>query len=107
MPDTPTYYMSLTPEGTDVFHCLYCEQAGTEHHSTDGQLFAQHMAQRHDGRLVPTPGARNPADPPAERPPPKTDPEAGPMPPLPPPPQPSSTGTEEPEEPAPPAPPRE
>lgn len=49
----PTYYMTQTPEGADVLHCLYCEEAGSEHHATDPQLFAQHMAQRHDGRLAP------------------------------------------------------
>jgi hypothetical protein len=51
MPDA-TYYKSTDDHGREVFHCLYCAGAGQEHHATDPALFASHMEQRHDGRLV-------------------------------------------------------
>jgi outer membrane biosynthesis protein TonB len=51
MPDA-TYYKTTDLTGIETFHCLYCEQAGQEHRATDPALFASHMEQRHDGRLV-------------------------------------------------------
>ena len=51
MPDA-TYYKTTDATGVDTFHCCYCDAAGQGHHATDPALFAQHMEQRHDGRLV-------------------------------------------------------
>ena len=48
----PTYYVTKADDGTEIYHCCYCEQAGQEHHSTDRELFEQHQQQRHDGRMV-------------------------------------------------------
>lgn len=70
-----TYYKTTSPTGTDLFHCLYCAHAGQEHSATDPALFASHMEQRHDGRLIEgqapaPPAAASPAtEPPAAEPP--------------------------------------
>jgi hypothetical protein len=69
MADEPTYYLTQTPEGAEIFHCLQCEAQGQEHHTTDAQLFAQHMAQRHDGRLAPAPAGYKPEEHPHGGPP--------------------------------------
>ena len=66
MAETPTYYKTQERDGTEVFHCIYCETQGLEHHSADPELFAQHMAQRHDGRMVSTPGGQKPEAPAVE-----------------------------------------
>lgn len=47
-----TYYLTTDERGHEIFHCLYCATAGEEHHATDPALFASHMEQRHDGRLI-------------------------------------------------------
>jgi hypothetical protein len=98
MPDA-TYYKTIDDKGREVFHCLYCAGAGQEHHATDPALFASHMEQRHDGRLVegpqpaePAPGAEGaaedvPAPAPTPSPAPVPPPEPAPVPdPTPPPP---------------------
>jgi outer membrane biosynthesis protein TonB len=91
MPDA-TYYKSTDDKGREVFHCLYCAGAGQEHHATDPALFASHMEQRHDGRLVegqkpdePTPaeegeGEDAPPPPPEPSPEPVPTPEPAPVP---------------------------
>lgn len=48
----PTYRTEETQDGTKYI-CLWCEQAGSGHWSFDKALFQMHMAQRHDGRMVP------------------------------------------------------
>ena len=48
----PTYWTEVHADGHPVYHCLYCAEQGTEHHSTDEALFLAHMEQRHDGRMV-------------------------------------------------------
>ena len=58
MPEgVPTYWTETTAEGPPVYHCLYCKEQGSEHHSTDEIMFIQHMEQRHDGRMVEDPDA--------------------------------------------------
>jgi hypothetical protein len=78
MAETPTYYMTQERGGAEVFHCLVCESQQLEHHSADPELFAMHMAQRHDGRMVSTPGGQKPEEPAAE---PEAPPEEMPAPP--------------------------
>jgi hypothetical protein len=48
----PTYRMDTAPDGTSVYVCLVCAAQGSEHHSTDAELFTLHMQQRHDGRMA-------------------------------------------------------
>jgi len=52
MPAAPTYRTETTAEGQTIYHCLYCAEQGSEHHSTDEALFLAHMEQRHDGRMI-------------------------------------------------------
>jgi hypothetical protein len=52
MAPTPTYYTDTDEDDRTVYHCLYCEVQGQEHHATDEALFLMHMEQRHDGRLL-------------------------------------------------------
>jgi hypothetical protein len=72
----PTYRMDTAEDGTPVFVCLVCAAQGSEHHTTDGELFLLHMLQRHDGRMtkegetqeqaaVPSPGGPQDASEPA------------------------------------------
>jgi hypothetical protein len=65
MPDA-TYYKTTDATGKELFHCLYCARAGQEHHAADPELFTNHMAQRHDGRMVEGPKPEAPAPAPAE-----------------------------------------
>jgi hypothetical protein len=51
MPASPTYRTETSPDGQVTYYCLYCEGQGQEHHSSDKELFEQHMHQRHDGRM--------------------------------------------------------
>jgi hypothetical protein len=54
MPPQPpaTYYVTKDAQDADVYHCLYCETQGLEHHASDPALFLMHMEQRHDGRMT-------------------------------------------------------
>jgi hypothetical protein len=52
MTATPTYRIQTMPDGTTIYHCLYCEQAGSGHWARDWTLFTFHMQQRHDGQLI-------------------------------------------------------
>ena len=52
MPGAPTYWTETTAEGQTVYHCSYCQEQGSEHHSSDEIMFISHMEQRHDGRMV-------------------------------------------------------
>jgi hypothetical protein len=63
MAEDPTYYKTQEQGGAETFHCMVCESQGQEHHTHDPELFAQHMAQRHDGRMMATPGERKPEHP--------------------------------------------
>jgi hypothetical protein len=65
MPDA-TYYTTTDSTGKELLHCLYCARAGQEHHAADPELFTNHMAQRHDGRMVEGPKPEEPAPAPAE-----------------------------------------
>jgi hypothetical protein len=61
----PTYRMDTAEDGTPVYVCLVCAAQGSEHHSTDMELFTLHMQQRHDGRMAPegeTPSPEAPQD---------------------------------------------
>jgi hypothetical protein len=51
LPDEPTYWTEVNGSET-IYNCLYCEDQQQEHHATDAELFALHMAQRHDGRML-------------------------------------------------------
>ena len=46
-----TYYVITNAEGQDTYHCLVCQQHGTEHHSSNLELFTQHQHQRHAGEM--------------------------------------------------------
>ena len=72
-----TYYVTTNTEGQETYHCLVCQQSGTEHHSSARDLFEQHQHQRHAGEMVegevpgeedPEPDTRAPAPPPSESP---------------------------------------
>ena len=53
MPEgAPTYHTETNDAGETVYHCLYCAEQGSEHHSADEAMFIKHMEQRHDGRMV-------------------------------------------------------
>lgn len=54
MPE-PTYRVETQDDGSQLFTCLWCEAEGREHVATDAELFTQHMAQRHDGTMLPAP----------------------------------------------------
>jgi hypothetical protein len=79
MPDA-TYYKTTGPTGTEMFHCLYCERGGQEHSATDPALFASHMAQRHDGRMVEGPAPEGAAETPLLVHPPDAPPAEPPVP---------------------------
>ena len=58
MPEgAPTYWTETTDAGQTVYHCLYCQEQGSEHHSANEMIFMKHMEQRHDGRMVEDPDA--------------------------------------------------
>jgi hypothetical protein len=82
MPDA-TYYKTTGPTGTEILHCLYCERGGQEHSATDPALFASHMEQRHDGRLIEGHQPEAPAPAPAEEDVPEPAPSPPPTPPAP------------------------
>ena len=64
----PTYWTETSTDGQPVYHCLYCKEQGSEHHSSDEALFIAHMEQRHDGRMVEDVDASAAAKKPAETP---------------------------------------
>jgi hypothetical protein len=47
----PTYWTEVHADGQPVYHCMICQEQGSEHHSSDEALFLAHMEQRHDGRM--------------------------------------------------------
>lgn len=55
MPE-PTYREETTTDDWTVYHCLICAGAGDEHHAYDWDLFLSHMAQRHNGDVIPQGG---------------------------------------------------
>ena len=53
MPEgAPTYWTVQINDGPTIYHCTYCQEQGSEHHSTNEVMFLAHMQQRHDGRMV-------------------------------------------------------
>ncbi len=51
----PTYRTETTPDGTQYYVCLVCEQEEQAHWAKDFELFTMHMAQRHAGRMIEAP----------------------------------------------------
>lgn len=45
-------YRTSTENGNTVYTCVVCEQAGTEHSTSDLDYMTQHQANRHGGQMV-------------------------------------------------------